>query len=439
MNAAQAAGQTVSQGIGLYADGKRKDAIDAAKAAYERGDLVAMQSYIDQAKSWDEGGASRAGLQATGGALIGGLGGGSVLTAIGGAAGAGTSSLLAGQAEKISKSVGDMTGSSLVGNIAANVAATVGGALVGGSAGAAMASNVELYNAGNDPQKTDDRATIAGLQGLLNQAVAAGAKGLSTIANARNAIGNAISGALDSAADQFGTLMKRDAEGKMSQSSAELVSQGVANGINTVLGSKGGEPPLAGPSAVAVDSLTGQAANAALGATDRTPPSNAILSNSNSDNNSTQGSQSGTVTKTPNPEATGSLSGKPTQIPPLSDEVTTRSLIRENQSAVTLANKGYDVVQNPEVLGPKNPDYTINGQVFDNYAPATGNVRNIATTISNKVSSGQASNIVVNLADSSASPAAIEAQINSYPIPGLGKVIVIDKLGNITIIKPKGN
>ncbi|KGS21273.1 hemagglutination activity domain protein [Burkholderia pseudomallei MSHR7343] len=95
MNAAQAAGQTVSQGIGLYADGKRKDAIDAAKAAYERGDLVAMQSYIDQAKSWDEGGASRAGLQATGGALIGGLGGGSVLTAIGGAAGAGTSSLLA--------------------------------------------------------------------------------------------------------------------------------------------------------------------------------------------------------------------------------------------------------------------------------------------------------------------------------------------------------
>ncbi|OMW19074.1 cell surface protein [Burkholderia pseudomallei] len=172
MNAAQAAGQTVSQGIGLYADGKRKDAIDAAKAAYERGDLVAMQSYIDQAKSWDEGGASRAGLQATGGALIGGLGGGSVLTAIGGAAGAGTSSLLAGQAEKISKSVGDMTGSSLVGNIAANVAATVGGALVGGSAGAAMASNVELYNAGNDPQKTDDRATIAGLQGLLSRTAA---------------------------------------------------------------------------------------------------------------------------------------------------------------------------------------------------------------------------------------------------------------------------
>ncbi|WP_241301894.1 hypothetical protein [Burkholderia stabilis] len=113
--------------------------------------------------------------------------------------------------------------------------------------------------------------------------------------------------------------------------------------------------------------------------------------------------------------------------------------MRENQNAVTLKNKEYDVVQNSEVSGPKNPDYINNGQVFDNYAPATGNVGNIATAISNKVSSGQANNIVVNLADSSASPAAIEAQLNSYPIPGLGKVIVIDNLGNIVSIRPKGN
>ncbi|WP_338640929.1 hemagglutinin repeat-containing protein [Burkholderia pyrrocinia] len=169
MNAAQAAGQTVSQGIGLYADGNRKDAIDAAKAAYERGDLVAMQSYIDQAQSWDEGGASRAELQMGAGALIGGLGGGSALTAIGGAAGAGTSSLLAGQAEKISKSVGDTTGSSLVGNIAANVAATVGGALVGGSAGAAAASNVELYNASEDKNRREDQKEIAELQDQLHK------------------------------------------------------------------------------------------------------------------------------------------------------------------------------------------------------------------------------------------------------------------------------
>ncbi|VWD31438.1 cell surface protein [Burkholderia contaminans] len=169
MNAAQAAGQTVSQGIGLYADNKRKDAIEAAKAASERGDLDAMQSYIDQAKSWDEGGASRAALQMGGGALIGGLGGGSALTAFGGAAGAGTSSLLANQAEKVSQSVGDATGSSLVGNIAANVAATVGGALVGGSAGAAAASNVELYNASEDKNRGEDQKEIAELKKDLDK------------------------------------------------------------------------------------------------------------------------------------------------------------------------------------------------------------------------------------------------------------------------------
>ncbi|WP_431207392.1 hemagglutinin repeat-containing protein [Burkholderia cepacia] len=284
MNAAQAAGQTVSQAIGLYADHKRDAALDAADKAYKAGDLAGAQAALNEAKGWMEGGASRAELQMGGGALIGGLGGGSALTAIGGAAGAGMSSLLANQAEKISKSVGDTTGSSLVGNIAANVAATVGGALVGGSAGAAMASNVQLYNAGHDDNNKDSQAKWAGLQGLVNQAAAAAVGGLSAIAGVRNAIGDAIGSAVDSAASQFGTLMKRDAQDKMSQSPTQLISQGVANGINTVLGSKGGEPPMAGPGAVLVNSMTGQAANAALGATDRTPPSNAIFNSGNGRN-----------------------------------------------------------------------------------------------------------------------------------------------------------
>ncbi|WP_244139896.1 hemagglutinin repeat-containing protein [Burkholderia stabilis] len=284
MNAAQAAGQTVSQGIGLYADHKRDAALDAADKAYKAGDLAGAQVALNEAKGWMEGGASRAELQMGGGALIGGLGGGSALTAMGGAAGAGMSSLLAGQAEKISKSVGDTTGSSLVGNIAANVAATVGGTLVGGSAGAAMASNVQLYNAGNDTTNKDAQAKATGLQGLINQAAAAAVGGLNAVTGVRNAIGDAIGNAVDSAVSQFGTLMTRDAQDKMSQSPAQLISQGVANGVNTVLGSKGGEPPMAGPSVALVDSVTGQAANAALGATDRTPPSNAIFNSGNGRN-----------------------------------------------------------------------------------------------------------------------------------------------------------
>ena len=51
----------------------------------------------------------------------------------------------------------------------------------------------------------------------------------------------------------------------------------------------------------------------------------------------------------------------------------------------------YDIEQNPTVPGDKNPDYRIEGQIFDNYAPSSGNARNIATNISDdKVTSGQA-------------------------------------------------
>jgi len=123
MQAAQAAGQVVAQGIGAYADSKQ--ATDA---------------------SWAEGGNSRALLQAAGGALIGGLGGGSVFTAVGGGLGAGLASKAAQGLNDIAQGVESETGSALIGNLAGNVVAGLGGALVGGTAGASTASNVQLYN-----------------------------------------------------------------------------------------------------------------------------------------------------------------------------------------------------------------------------------------------------------------------------------------------------
>ncbi len=69
---AQAAGQMVAEGIGAYADHKRDTATDAATAA-----------------SWDEGGSNRIALHVAGGALVAGLGGGSIGSAAQGAAGAG--------------------------------------------------------------------------------------------------------------------------------------------------------------------------------------------------------------------------------------------------------------------------------------------------------------------------------------------------------------
>ncbi|MGH3896729.1 MAG: hypothetical protein ACRDTA_00460, partial [Pseudonocardiaceae bacterium] len=73
--------------------------------------------------------------------------------------------------------------------------------------------------------------------------------------------------------------------------------------------------------------------------------------------------------------------GTRTTIPPNAGPVQVRSLNRENDSAEILARAGYDVEQNPSVPGDKEPDYRIEGLIFDNYAPTTGNVRNIADRI----------------------------------------------------------
>ena len=71
------------------------------------------------------------------------------------------------------------------------------------------------------------------------------------------------------------------------------------------------------------------------------------------------------------------------------DDATRRSLTRENEAAETLAKNGYDVEQNPKVEGTtRNPDYIIEGEVFDCYSPAQNtSVRNIASTIAGRLGS----------------------------------------------------
>ena len=170
MNAAQAAGQVVSQGIGAYADMKRDQALADAKAALASGDLDALSTALDSAEAWKEGGANRGMLQMSGGALIGGLGGSSALTgALGGAAGAGLSNALAGQTKQLSDVVGGTTGSQLIGNIAGNIATGLGGALIGVSAGAATASSVNLYNQNNDKNENEAQKEIAELRKQLQK------------------------------------------------------------------------------------------------------------------------------------------------------------------------------------------------------------------------------------------------------------------------------
>ncbi|WP_454825069.1 hypothetical protein [Paraburkholderia xenovorans] len=178
MNAAQAAGQVVAQGIGAYADGKKAQAGQQEKADELAGNTAAAAADKAEAASWDEGGTDRTLLHIAGGALIGGLGGGGIGTALQGAAGAGLSAAMAKQLEDIYKGVGSATGSELLGNIAANVVAGVGGALVGGGVGASTASNVELYNqaAHRKPKDLVSEVCPAGAQcsdATLNAAIQA--------------------------------------------------------------------------------------------------------------------------------------------------------------------------------------------------------------------------------------------------------------------------
>jgi filamentous hemagglutinin len=136
----------------------------------------------------------------------------------------------------------------------------------------------------------------------------------------------------------------------------------------------------------------------------------------------------------------GELTGTRTVTSSADDAATIRSLTRENESATTLANNGYKVQQNPPALpNGKKPDYIINGQVFDNYAPSTSSVRNAWSEIDKKVARGQADNVVVNLADTPITPIALKEQLTNYPIAGLKQVIIIDKSGTPTAVKLGGN
>ncbi|RQS46313.1 hemagglutinin repeat-containing protein [Burkholderia sp. Bp8990] len=204
MNAAQAAGQVVAQGIGSYADMKHAEAQRAADAAGLAGDKTAQAAYQAEADSWDEGGTNRVYLHIAGGALIGGLGGGGVGSAAQGAAGAGLAALLADQTAQAAKEVAGATDSTLAGKVSGNLLVGALGWLVGGTAGAATASNVNLYNQWNHTD-TDT---------------------------------------LEEASGQ-GTARKKT-------TALDLVLQSIANGLNAVIGIGGGKPPTASPGLVLV-------------------------------------------------------------------------------------------------------------------------------------------------------------------------------------------
>jgi hypothetical protein len=139
-----------------------------------------------------------------------------------------------------------------------------------------------------------------------------------------------------------------------------------------------------------------------------------------------------------NPRAKGSLTGHPTR-PGDNDKrpENIKAIERENESARTLADNGYHVEQNPPPKpNGKKPDYKINGEHYDCYAPNSPSARNIATNLKNqKVTRDQADRIILNLDDTSITIEAMKKQLSDWPIPGLKELIAI-KGGNIIILIP---
>jgi hypothetical protein len=103
-----------------------------------------------------------------------------------------------------------------------------------------------------------------------------------------------------------------------------------------------------------------------------------------------------------------------------------RPLRRENESADTLAERGYDVEQNPPPRpNGREPDYRIEGEYFDCYAPSSKNLDNIRDEVSGKVKEGQADRIILNLDDCARSTDEIRAVLERKPVADLKEILVV--------------
>jgi uncharacterized protein YukE len=113
-----------------------------------------------------------------------------------------------------------------------------------------------------------------------------------------------------------------------------------------------------------------------------------------------------------------------------------RALRRENDSADVLAQHGYDVEQNPPTnMHGKNPDYRIEGEYFDCYAPDTDRIDNVRTKLSEKVADGQADRLVLNLDDTPLSAGDVADLLRRKPIADLRELLVVSD-GNVVRLLP---
>ena len=146
------------------------------------------------------------------------------------------------------------------------------------------------------------------------------------------------------------------------------------------------------------------------------------------------------------PDSARIAGGKSTPINPKQDAQTTRSYQRENESAQILAKAGFKVEQNPSITAQDridnawlsdraNPDYKIEGKIFDCLSPSSNRAFNFRDKIVEKVNGGQTRRIVLNIEDSAVSQEELKQVLLDNPIKDLEEVLVI-KGGHITYFYP---
>lgn len=126
--------------------------------------------------------------------------------------------------------------------------------------------------------------------------------------------------------------------------------------------------------------------------------------------------------------------GRKTEISPKDDIATSVSLKKENETAEILARDGFDIQQNPFIKGTeKNPDYLIEGKIFDCYAPFNNNkgVRGIWSQVEEKVLKEQTQRVIINLKDWKGDLSKLEKQFFDWKIEKLEEVIYITKENKI--------
>lgn len=83
----------------------------------------------------------------------------------------------------------------------------------------------------------------------------------------------------------------------------------------------------------------------------------------------------------------------------------------------------------------RQPDYRIDGEIFDCFAPKTEDARGIWKEIAKQVYFGRVFNIVLNLTDATVTVAEVREELQSQPIAGLGKLWVISQDSRLVYLK----